>query len=179
MTCKKYDIWRQSLTVATVVTVEQLSRVEKYGLTELLAFRLVLNIFTTTRICNAYLFLLQSKTLLFFWRNNVFVVLLGKSSFLNGQRWIKLTIQFFHGRQQNSHQDIYIFVGGGWNNKSDRASGFETLFSNTSISFHLVNQSPVGLFIYSATTCLRVKTPPRLGHLAPALEVVGRHTLPF
>jgi hypothetical protein len=29
---KKYDIWRQSLTVATVVTVEQLSRVEKYGL---------------------------------------------------------------------------------------------------------------------------------------------------
>jgi hypothetical protein len=32
MTSKKYDIWRQSLTVATVVTFEQLSRVEKYGL---------------------------------------------------------------------------------------------------------------------------------------------------
>jgi hypothetical protein len=32
MTSKKYDIWRQSLTVATVVTVEQLSRAEKYGL---------------------------------------------------------------------------------------------------------------------------------------------------
>jgi hypothetical protein len=29
---QKYDIWHQSLTVATVVTVEQLSRVEKYGL---------------------------------------------------------------------------------------------------------------------------------------------------
>jgi hypothetical protein len=28
-----------------------------------------------------------------------------------------------------------------------------------------------GLFIYSAKTCLRGKTPPRLGHLAPASEV--------
>jgi hypothetical protein len=31
-TFKKYDICCQSFTVATVVTVEQLSRVEKYGL---------------------------------------------------------------------------------------------------------------------------------------------------
>jgi hypothetical protein len=36
MTSKKYDIWRQSLTVATVVTVEQLSRVENYGLRSLI-----------------------------------------------------------------------------------------------------------------------------------------------
>jgi hypothetical protein len=30
-----------------------------------------------------------------------------------------------------------------------------------------------GLFIYSVKTCLRGKTPPRLGHLAPASEVTG------
>jgi hypothetical protein len=36
-----------------------------------------------------------------------------------------------------------------------------------------------GLFIYSTKACLRVKTPPRLGHLAPASEVARRHTLPF
>jgi hypothetical protein len=29
------------------------------------------------------------------------------------------------------------------------------------------------LFIYSAKACLRGKTPPRLGHLAPAFEVTG------
>jgi hypothetical protein len=36
-----------------------------------------------------------------------------------------------------------------------------------------------GLFIYSAKTCLLGKTPPRLGHLAPASEVAGGLTLPF
>jgi hypothetical protein len=36
-----------------------------------------------------------------------------------------------------------------------------------------------GLFIYSAKTCLRGKTPPRLGHLAPASEVAGGLILPF
>jgi hypothetical protein len=35
------------------------------------------------------------------------------------------------------------------------------------------------LFIYSAKACLRGKTPPRLGHLAPASEVTGGLTLPF
>jgi hypothetical protein len=30
-----------------------------------------------------------------------------------------------------------------------------------------------GLFIYSAKTCLRGKTPPRRGYLAPASEVAG------
>jgi hypothetical protein len=32
------------------------------------------------------------------------------------------------------------------------------------------------LFIYSAKACLREKTPPRLGHLAPASEVTGSRT---
>jgi hypothetical protein len=36
-----------------------------------------------------------------------------------------------------------------------------------------------GLFIYSTKACLRGKTPPRLGHFAPASEVAGGHTLPF
>jgi hypothetical protein len=36
-----------------------------------------------------------------------------------------------------------------------------------------------GLFIYSAKTCLRGKTSLRLGHIAPASEVAGGHTLPF
>jgi hypothetical protein len=31
----------------------------------------------------------------------------------------------------------------------------------------------IGLCIYSAETCLCGKTPPRLGHLAPASEVAG------
>jgi hypothetical protein len=31
----------------------------------------------------------------------------------------------------------------------------------------------IGLFIYSAKMCLRGKPPPRLGYLAPALEVAG------
>jgi hypothetical protein len=36
-----------------------------------------------------------------------------------------------------------------------------------------------GLFIYSTKACLRGKKLPRLGHLAPASEVAGGHTLPF
>jgi hypothetical protein len=37
----------------------------------------------------------------------------------------------------------------------------------------------IGMSIYSAKTCLRGKTPPSLGPLAPASEVAGGHTLPF
>jgi hypothetical protein len=37
----------------------------------------------------------------------------------------------------------------------------------------------IGLFIDSAKTCLRGKTPPRLGHKAPASEVAGGLILPF
>jgi hypothetical protein len=37
----------------------------------------------------------------------------------------------------------------------------------------------IGIFIYSAKTCLCGKTPPRLGHLAPASEVAGGHDIPY
>jgi hypothetical protein len=42
----------------------------------------------------------------------------------------------------------------------------------------LLYKDTLGLFIYSTKTCLRGKTPPHLGHLAPASEVAGGHTLP-
>jgi hypothetical protein len=37
----------------------------------------------------------------------------------------------------------------------------------------------IGLFIYSAKTCLRQKTPPRLGHLPTASEVAGSEDIHY
>jgi hypothetical protein len=68
-------------------------------------------------------------------------------------------------------------------------NGFFFIIDLKSIMYHLglLGTSPttclgtclLWLVHLPAKTCPYGKTPPRLGHLAPASEVAGGHTLPF